>query len=682
MIMAQTPGPSRVERILEQLNRRRREASYVLFGVSALLAGLALWVGFGSDWEDLPETVGGALLAATALGAALWLLLSPPERITLSHTRLLALAVGGAAGLVISLATAWRAWLWRATVFTGGMEAWQGPQWWHLWVCILLELFGLALMFASLLLARTEERTSPVLRRLLYGYNTLLTGLLLLAILAVANVLAYGAFPGTYNWTKTRGGVISPRTKTIVRRLKDDVYFYVLLARGSRIYTDVKSLLDNFQTISERVKVETVNPDLQREDVEALRKRFPDLGRGLVISYGRPVKTNTPDRVIFIPEDRLFDEEDVGRRREPDDQSRTLVFKGENVLVTELSFLAGGRKVAKVYFTQDNQEPPLVPVRGRGRVSLSRFKSWLEEGKYSVRGLRLRKRPPGGRMPTDQDVYSESVPRDAAAVVIVNPIVPFSRPAAAALRKYVRGNGRLLILLGLVPQLAAPGGGGPQFVATKTGLETLLAEFNVNPEKACILRALKSQNDNPFKIRVTPAEESTNPIVSAMGKQAFFLDYPRPVRRLGRGGRYQADTLLEAPTDQNVFAETRLRNALVAERWVPYLQQTRQLQPSKEPIPVAQAVTDTQKDRPCAVVCGDMKLAMNNWLGQIEYSFLHNSLEWLLGKEPAGIAPQKSNRFWLNEADLNKGRMRYLPMFLIAIVIVGLGAGVWVVRRR
>src|SRR6516225_2088822 len=107
--MAPTQGPSRVQRFLDLLTRQRKQSAYVFFGVSAVLAGLALWAGLDSEWKDGPEIFGAALLALAALGAALWQLAAPPERATVANTRILVLALGGVSGLIIAVATLARA---------------------------------------------------------------------------------------------------------------------------------------------------------------------------------------------------------------------------------------------------------------------------------------------------------------------------------------------------------------------------------------------------------------------------------------------------------------------------------------------------------------------------------------------------------------------------------------------
>ncbi len=95
------------------------------------------------------------------------------------------------------------------------MRAWQGDVGWHLWLCAYVELIGLALMFASLMLAKADIRSNVVLRRTLYGYNAFLTGLLLLAVLVVLNIVLFALFPGSFEWSKSRARIRSaPAART------------------------------------------------------------------------------------------------------------------------------------------------------------------------------------------------------------------------------------------------------------------------------------------------------------------------------------------------------------------------------------------------------------------------------------------------------------------------------------
>src|SRR5206468_5099207 len=111
----------------------------------------------------------------------------------LDDIRTLILLVGGCSGLTTFILSLSLAYQWRSTIL-GGLEKWQGPDWWHLWVCLLAMFGGLAVMLVSLSPARVAVHANSNVRVLVYGYNTALTGLLVLAILLVANVLVYNYF--------------------------------------------------------------------------------------------------------------------------------------------------------------------------------------------------------------------------------------------------------------------------------------------------------------------------------------------------------------------------------------------------------------------------------------------------------------------------------------------------------
>ena len=159
----------------------------------------------GADW--FPELAGLLLFGVLGVFGGGWLLLSQASDLTTAKMRIFVLVVGGVAGLILALAAATRAFLWRDEIF-GGMRAWQGDRGWHLWLCAYVELIGLGLMFASLLLARTDIRSSALLRRVLYGYNAVLTGLLLLATLVVLNIVLFALFPFSVEWSKSRGRIL------------------------------------------------------------------------------------------------------------------------------------------------------------------------------------------------------------------------------------------------------------------------------------------------------------------------------------------------------------------------------------------------------------------------------------------------------------------------------------------
>src|SRR5205823_3511597 len=99
---------------------------------------------------------------------------------------------------------------------------------------------GMTLMFAALQLARGQERTNPNLRRLLYGYNAVLGSLLLIAVLALLNILAYTRvgpfkfFKETFDWTSGGMYTLGESTRNTLADLKQPVTAYVIMFQGDR----------------------------------------------------------------------------------------------------------------------------------------------------------------------------------------------------------------------------------------------------------------------------------------------------------------------------------------------------------------------------------------------------------------------------------------------------------------
>src|SRR5437762_5828846 len=174
---------------------------------------------------------------------------------------MIVLLAGGGFGLLLALLTVCQAWIWRP-VFFGGLPAWRGPQAWQLWLCAYLELVGLVLMFVCLNLARADVRANPVLRRALYGYNAVLMGLLLAVLLVVLNIIVFVAYPLTFNWSE-KGGLysLSPKSIDILEKLEQPAKVYVILAPQTRLYKEVRYLLNNAQALTDKLEVETIAPD-------------------------------------------------------------------------------------------------------------------------------------------------------------------------------------------------------------------------------------------------------------------------------------------------------------------------------------------------------------------------------------------------------------------------------------
>ena len=147
------------------------------------------------------------------------------------------------------------------------------------WVLAALAIFlaGLALMFVAMQPARAEERSSVALRRLLYGTNAVLTGLLVLLLLAVVNVIVFLKLPENVVTTAAGFKGLSDTSKEFLQTIKEPVKVYLIMPqdyvarigqdRYTSLYADCKSLLDAVESENKNVKAYLFVPrDRRRRD--------------------------------------------------------------------------------------------------------------------------------------------------------------------------------------------------------------------------------------------------------------------------------------------------------------------------------------------------------------------------------------------------------------------------------
>lgn len=728
--MATTPdrsGEQAAPQWLQALSQYRKESAYVLFGVSAVAAiGLALLA-----WKDHQGNVWYwawcGLVAAITLGAGLWQMLHEPGRLAETDmTRLVVLAVGGLIGLATTLVLGLGLTVkWWDTI-SGGWDAWRGDNGTRVWWTLLAFVGGLALMFISLQLARADERANPLLRRLLYGFNAVLSALLLLAVLVFLNVLTYVPWQDfgkssyavlrplkylaivntQHDWSRASIYSLSDKSENILREIDKPVKIYAVISTDDQFYHPVRALLDNVRAVNNQIEVEYLAPALNQKRVGELASQYKFNEEGLLVVVGSGSKTESQ----LVKRLDLIEASSAGRGRQSN-------FNGEIALISVINHLAHeGQTKPVLYFTQGNGELSIFDQRGgfdtRTRDGAGLLAERLESrGFYKVKGLQFSQEAKEKPDPASNRVVSNRVPEDAAAVVALGPRRPLPEFALKALRDYMglddpkqEKRGRLMLMLGFAPDQQGEG-------FAQTGLERLAAEFNVQVGKDVILRMPRSgePEDAAAVVLVTPPEGPAmgdpNPVSEAFKGQGFVMLLPLTVQSMpGRpgAGRYTADVLLEAPDNQRIWTATSMDELALPRirRMVSTGEADKRASP--RPLPVAVAVSEADSmmpmddvhaglrrrgSQPRAVVMGNAIIFTNQPRGnspERPYDLFNSSLAWLRGR-PAdiGIDPKRSDVFeWGDPKKINVTRMIFLPGIVAAIMIVGLGAGVWIVRRR
>lgn len=677
---------------------RTRIANGLLASVLAFLwipLYVIFYLGFGTHW---PYVVWGCSMVGLLAGMGTWLRYGDPIKVTgkLDLTRLACMMVGGCTGFLLFLLALMLPLGIEgfSTVLTGGLEVWR-QNWGTVLLFVGAMVGGLVLMFLSLQLGRTVERSNPTVRRLLYGYNAILTGLLLLGILTLVNIVIsvdkkpFTIFSKKVDWTFNQSNSISPALQNFLAKLDKPLKVFVILPRNEgRLKNQCETLLRICKESCPSLSYETLDADLNDREIALLARQYQlaDVP-GMLVIYGQ----KPAELWDYIPVTDLTNR----FSRRPGDTSPSS-FRGEAALMKVLTFLADDKKKPIVYFTQGSREPSITPGgKEVSRESLGLLRRYLNDRNYEVKELRIR--------PGDEKA---EVPTDATAVVVVNPQLGMSPSMVKALTDYMNPNnepgkrkGKMIVLFDVNPTPDLKG-------MVPTGLESLLTQFNVGVSNERLLDI----QEKPPGVRVMPVliRGHINPIAQAFYNNTFLFEDTRAVEALPpannpRAGMFQAEPLLVAYPQHLVWKESNLSDpvALIAE-----IRKNRQRieevlkKVPEDYVPVAVTVSEstmnipghpaTGKDeKPRLVVFGD-----STWITDRELTahktnadLFISCLSWLRERADLGAAvdiePKETKEFSLPSTDNGTvWRLYLLPGSLICMGIVALGGGIWVTRRR
>jgi hypothetical protein len=689
--MADTqPGPPAARRdLFEALAPYRQQVAIGLLIAAALLLAVPITAFVrqrGAAW--LVIGWGSALVVYLLASAAVYASAGPLSRIDeTDRLRLLALALGGGLGFLTAAFGLLMPFYMPGypEVFAGGVAEWRQHPRALAWTG--LALFGgLGLMFLGLMLARTFERSRANLRRLMYGCNAALTSMLLLAILGLINVLPYsGVYPfsllaKSYDWTTDSIYTLSDSTINQLKGLKEPVQVYALLNSKDRLVSDVETMLENCHLVTPKFTYEFVSPERDPRRVMNLVEKYNLEGvTGLLVVYGGEGNAVWE----FIRRDDLvsgnFQNERGGQ----------INFTGETAIMNALDSLSSGKAKAHIYFTQGNDELDLDDDRQPALSMTDMYKS-LAQGNVELHKLTF-------------GANAAKVPDDADVVVIAGPRRPLSPTAIAALRDYMQGprkkKGKLLVLLDVVVV---------QGKMMQTGLEPLLRELGVavGNDRVCVVNG-PDRND-PKTLLVATDKRSNNDLARAFiqrngqPQQFVFRDARSVEPAAERGGQFVGETLFQVYPASEPWRETNLdADPLARAADFRRKPESKAGVVSEQPISMAVAVTepksgggadphDFMKREPRLIVFGDATWASDELLGtpfgQRHYNLFESSLNYLRGKERLGEgqkpgAPRREYFLKVPEGG-SVARILVLPGGLLLLAIVGLGCGVWVVRRR
>jgi hypothetical protein len=649
--------------------------------------------------DYFPAGIWAGLVAAAFFGGAGWISTQPPSANPQATLRAELLFVGGIIGFLSVLLGILFAWSWQESLFDWINE---GKTKEARWVLMAGSIFlaGLAVMFFSMQLAKAEERHNPTLRRILYGFNTLLVGLLLLLLLAGINVVSFLKIPSSLVTTDAAFASLSEPSQKVLRALDKPVHAYLIMPENHEerkqtsggefgypnLYTDCRALLSQCASLSPNFKATYLSPKLERGKIGALMDRLK-LGEkerdqvGILLTAGE-----NEEATSFLSSEALIDLAQSGRLVQ-------FLFQGENKLINEVIYLTNSRENDVVYITQDHGERTLEP-KGRTPYSMSGAINFLRDKKVRVEVLKFKDDAPA------------VIPDDAAAVLVVGPTQTIleSSPTYKAIKEYLkpttaRKPGKLIAYL--------PAVRGLDNKVAPTGLEPLLREFGVDlsPDRrwTCMPQQFRPiANFGFFPPDVVPGGrvESGLSLDRTMQSSLLFKN-ARPIHLPPNGtvAPFNVIPLLISPDfppslragywEEEDFSAPF---AKVAELIRTDAEVRTQKRFGHGPLVLTTAVTEgndpnnPEKAAPRMILfSSDMPIQDQPEIPLIpdsnRFQVLSDALDWLRERDSnLGIPPKKEAIYQITNP--SSGRSLLVLMGTIMAAIVGLGVAVWLSRRR
>src|SRR5579884_3163753 len=312
-------------------------------------------------------------------------------------------------------------------------------------------------------------------RQTRYGAYLALYLIVIIAVIVAANWLA-DHHNKSVDVTANKQFTLSDETKKVVGNLKQPITLYYFDKTDQ--YEHARDMLDRYKNLSNKVKIDYVDPD--KQPLIARAEGMHNYG-DIVVDNGVKKETATA----------LTEEQITG------------------AIVRDLK--SGARNAC---FVQGSGEHSLDDT---GREGYSTFKDALEKNNYKTRSISLIEKP--------------DVPKDCNIVVVGVPKRDYLQPELDALKTYVTGGGRLIV--NLDPVLNMP----DQKLGDTPKLDALVQTWGVTPNNNVILD-LSAASRLFGQLSPVVGSYEQHPITRVMGDNATVfplarsLDVKSPAEKL------------------------------------------------------------------------------------------------------------------------------------------------------
>ena len=437
--------------------------------------------------------------------------------------------------------------------------------------------------------------------------------LIVIAALAVLNILA-DRFNKSYDATSNKRYSLSEQTAKIVKGLKQNAI--ITYFNQSTRFRDGKDLLDEYANLSPKVKVEYVDPDKNPQAARAAGIR----------NFGTAVVQ-------------------IGARQE---EAKSMTEEGlTGAFIRDLK--SSTRTVCFVTGSGEHR------IDDSDRAGLSRFKDLLAKENYESKTISL--------------LQKAEVPNDCTTLVVAGPTRNYEQPEVDAIKKYVEGGGRALLMLD------APLKAGRSEISDNDALASVLQGWGVTLDKDLILDLNpigQLVGTGPEVALVTSYE--SQPIVNEMKGTATGFPLSRSLE-IKNTDKTSVEKLFDSSGSS--LATSNLSSPAV---------NVNDPKNKKGPLTIAAAGTyNTGKENSQGrfVVLGSSSWLANgfiNFNGNNDLAL--NTINWLSSDEDLiSIRPKEreDRRITMTRAQLSW--VRATSQFLLPMIVVVAGVAVWWKRR-
>ncbi len=459
------------------------------------------------------------------------------------------------------------------------------------------------------------------------GYASFITIAVIVGLILVNLVVQ--RIPARVDLTGNQLFSLSEQSRQVIADLKKPVTIYGLFETG-REPAQLVEILKRYEQESDLIRVEYIDPDLNPAFGRRFAEKDQEVRAGSLI-----VVSGDSHRVIDY-----FDLYNLSYQNPENPSVQSVAY--EQRVTGALLYVAAG------------YSPTVYELTGHGEATFIQLQiaELLVRDNYRIQALNL--------------IQSERVPEDAAVLTIINPERDLSEGEADAIREYLDGGGRAIVILDFS-------------LNTYPVLNGLLEPYGIKFETGIIVEQNQQRSTGqPFQLL---PEKKNHPILEPLIENDLpvLVPYARAISETELKRRTVEVSPLLVSTSQSFF-RTDLQSD--SPRKIP--------SDRNGPLNVAVAVSEPDetgmKDRLRMVAVGDAEFLQPIFpYGTIpgNIDFFMNSLNWTTETEESiTIRPKSLVRFPMRLTGLQAVIYAALTVVLIPLAALILGLVVWLKRRH